>query len=187
MNGRLVRSTGAEMERRYRNVGLVAVAAAQLEETAALIVYAKDGGWDNSDEHLKKMASSPRLRTELGKVVKALPGDNETAHVNLKDGSRRVERGEVKCRLDTFKKALTDVTNERNRIVHSVAGQHLWDPEVLAVHPRGVKAGCVDARRALPTDEEVTGLVERIDDLIREGRHLMGRVAALSPEQSRAV
>lgn len=179
MTGHLVRSTGPEMDRHYRNVGLVAVAMAQLEEAVAYIVYASDGGWDNSDEHLRLMADNRKLRERLGNVVNALPADVETTHVDLDDGSIRAERGEVKRRVGVFADSVASLATERNRIVHSVVGYRLLDSESQAVHPRGIKDGDDDARRPLPSDDEIADLVNRIDVQIREGRHLSGRVAAI--------
>jgi hypothetical protein len=166
------------MDRHYRNVGLVAVAMAQLEETAALIVYGAQGGWDSTYEHLKQMAVSKHLRTALDTVRDGLPAEAETKHVDPHTGAVRTERGELRRRLETFGDGMKSVNDERNRIVHSVVLQHPWDPEVLAVHAHSVQRGRRDAARPLPGDDEIATLVDRIDDLIREGDRLAIRIAA---------
>ena len=172
-----VRSTGPEMDRHYRNVGCVAVAMAQLEETAAVIVYAARGGWDSTYEHLKLMAVSRKLWDELDKVRDGLSTEAETRRLDPESGAVRVEKGELRRRVEAFVRGSEGVAEERHKIVHSVLVQYPWDPEILAVHAKSIRAGHPDASRPLPSDAEIATLVDRIDGLIRDGHRLAPYIA----------
>jgi hypothetical protein len=132
----------------YQNVGRVAVHATWLDEVAGLILYASQGRWDMTFEHLKLAASKQRMLRALRRVAEDLP--NVETRTLLSTGETRTDRGLVKRELDEFIDDRTALLDRRDRIVHSVPLQDMFGTDVEVVHPRSAPRRCRGRSHAPP-------------------------------------
>ena len=162
----------------WGNVGRVAVHAAWLEEAAALIRYASEGGWDMTYTHLKFASSKQGLFRALRKLADDLP-ESESRTLVRATGELKAEHGVVKRRLSEFIERSLTLLERRDRVVHSVPWYGWFSEGMQAVHPRSINGDLTSAVGPLPTTEECNALVREFEAAAEEGQWLAPRVGAL--------
>lgn len=164
-------------ESHWRNVGRVAVHAAWLEETGALIVHASRGGWDMTYDHLEFARSKRGLLEELRKIADRLV-DAESRRWDPVTGDVIVERGALATSLREFTSRADALLVRRDRIVHSVPWRNWLSADMQVIHPRSIRDDPSAASSPLPADDVCNRLVQELEEHAAVGRRLAPRIAA---------